>query len=268
MPVCMASGPERKRNNMSATVQSIDRALDILEMLGEHPQGVQVKDISAGLGLNKSTVSRILSTLGERGYVQRTKDSSYRLGVRLVDLCSVYLNSLQLKTEALPFLEELRDQTGLIVHLGALAENEVVYLDKISSFANIRMYSQIGKRAYVHSTSLGRAMLSCMANKRVEEILHAKGMPAVTERTCTDVNEFLKQLDVIRERGYAVDDEENEIGMRCVAAPILDYRGDVIAAVSATGFLEMIPYERIDSVADYVKTCAAGISRSMGYWKK
>ena len=130
------------------------------------------------------------------------------------------------------------------------------------------MYSQIGKRAYVHSTSLGRAMLSCMSDKQVEEILHAKGMPAITERTCTNVNELLKQLDVIRERGYAVDDEENEIGMRCVAAPILDYRGDVIAAVSATGFLEMIPYERIEAVAEHVKACAAGISRSMGYWNK
>lgn len=253
---------------MSETVQSIDRALDILEMLGDHPQGIQVKDLSSGLGLNKSTVSRMLSTLAERGYVLKAKDNSYRLGMRLVDLCSVYLNSLQLKTEALPFLEALRDQTGLIVHLGALDDKEVVYLDKISSFTNIRMYSQIGKRAFIHSTSLGRAMLSGMSNSQAEGILRAKGMPAVTEKTCTKVEELLEQLDVIRERGYAVDDEENETGMRCVAAPILDYRGDVIAAVSATGFLEMVPYERIESIAGCVKTCAAGISRSMGYWKK
>lgn len=170
----------------TATVQSIDRAFEILEALGNCPNGMQVKELSAALALNKSTVSRILLTLASKGYVVKNKDNYYRLGMRLVDLCSFYLNSLQLKTEALPFLEELRNQTGLIVHLGSLDENEVVYLDKISSFNNIRMYSQIGKRAYVHCTGLGKAMLSRMSREEVEEILAAKGLPMMTQYTCTD----------------------------------------------------------------------------------
>lgn len=256
---------KREKDNMSTTVQSIDRAFEILEALGNRPEGMLVKDLSATLGLNKSTVSRILATLAEHGYVAKNKNNYYRLGMRMVDLCSLYLNSLQLKTEALPFLEELRNQTGLIVHLGTMSENEVVYLEKISSFNNIRMYSQIGKRAYMHNTGLGKVMLSCLREKDVEEIIKDKGMPAVTEKTCTDINELLKELAVIRSRGYAIDEQENEMGIRCVAAPIYDYRGNVIAAVSATGFLDMFPEERIEMVAGCVKRCATNISRSMGH---
>lgn len=253
---------------MSATIQSLERALDILEMLGKHPGGMQVKDLSQQLELNKSTVSRMLYTLGERGYVQKKPDGSYRLGIKIVELCSLHLNSLQLKTEALPFMEQLRNQTGLIIHLGALDDNEIVYLEKLTSYTNIRMYSQIGKRAWLHSTGMGRAILSTMSNKDVLKILKEKGMPAVTSRTCVKEEELLKQLDEIRHRGYAVDDEENEIGMRCVAASIFDYRGDAIAAVSATGFLEMLPYEKIDAIGKCVVDCADSISACMGYQKK
>ncbi len=250
---------------MSTTVQSIERAFEILEALGSRPEGMLVKELSAELGLNKSTVSRILATLGEHGYVAKNKNNYYRIGLRMVDLCSLYLNNLQLKTEALPFLEELRNQTGLIVHLGTMSENEVVYLEKISSFHNIRMYSQIGKRAYMHSTGLGKAMLSCLRKKDVEDIIRDKGMPAVTEKTCTDFEALLEELGEIKTKGYAVDEEENEMGIRCVAAPVYDYRGNVIAAVSATGFLDMFPKEKIETVAGCVKKCAAGISRSMGH---
>ena len=105
---------KREKDNMSTTVQSIDRAFEILEALGNRPEGMLVKDLSATLGLNKSTVSRILATLAEHGYVAKNKNNYYRLGMRMVDLCSLYLNSLQLKTEALPFLEELRNQTCLL----------------------------------------------------------------------------------------------------------------------------------------------------------
>lgn len=113
------------------TVQSIDRAFEILEALGNKPEGMLVKELSAQLGLNKSTVSRILATLAEHGYVEKNKNNYYRIGMRMVDLCSLYLNNLQLKTEALPFLEELRAQTGMIVHLGTMDEGEVVYLEKL-----------------------------------------------------------------------------------------------------------------------------------------
>ena len=133
----------------------------------------------------------------------------YRIGMRMVDLCSLYLNNLQLKTEALPFLEELRAQTGMIVHLGTMDEGEVVYLEKISSFSNIRMYSQIGKRAYMHATGLGKAMLSGLSEKEVESIVHRRGLPAITEKTCTGYSELLQDLYVTKQRGYSIDDEEN-----------------------------------------------------------
>lgn len=246
-------------------VQSLDRALDILELLGRSGAGVQEKDICAELGLNKSTVSRMLNTLRQRGYVEKRKDGNFRIGVRIVELSSVHLNSLQLKTEALSFMELLKAKTGLTIHLGTMSDMEVVYLEKLSAYTNMRMYSQIGKRVYAHCTGLGKVMMAYMSHDEVEKILRVKGMPAVTDKTITDKEELLKRLDNIRKKGYSVDEEENEIGVRCVAAPVFDYRGNVIAAVSATGFLDTFAADRISSVAEDLLVCTKGISRAMGY---
>lgn len=250
------------------TVQSLDRALDILEALGEWGEGRQVRDLCEELSLNKSTVSRMLNTLAQRGYVEKLKDGSYRLGVRIVELSSVHLNSLQLKTEALRFMEELKVKTGLIIHLGVLSDMEVVYLEKLSSYTNLRMYSQIGKRAYAHCTGLGKSMMAFMDHREVEKIIRTKGLPAITKYTITNADELYKKLDMIRENGYSIDEEENEENIRCVAAPIFDYTGNVIAAVSATGFKDVFTEDKINNVINEVMHCTESISRAMGYNKK
>jgi len=248
-------------------VQSVDRALDILEVLGKSEQGVRVKDLCDTLDMNKSTISRMLNTLAQRGYVEKMPNDAFRIGMRIVELSSVHLNSLQLKTEALPFMEDLKNRTGLIIHLGIMEDMEVVYLEKLSAYNNLRMYSQIGRRVYAHCTGLGKSMMAFMSEAEVRKILDTKGMPAVTEKTTTDEKKLFQKLDMIRKKGYALDEEENELGVRCVAAPVFDYRGNVIAAVSATGFIDSFPLDRVDTVAADVTDCTGKISKAMGYTK-
>lgn len=251
-----------------AVIQSLERAIDILELLSVNPNGIQVKDISSKLDLNKSTVSRMLSTLVIRGYALKKNDGSYKLGLKIVDISSMYLNNLQLKTESLPFLDFLRNKTNLIIHLGAYNDEELIYLEKITSFTNLRMYSQIGKKAMLHSTGLGKAVLSTMTDREVENILSTKKLEKLTSNTMTDIKDILRDVRVIRERGYAIDDEENECGMKCVASPIFDYRGTVIGAISATGIVDVMTVDKIKATIPIVMETADKISEAMGYRNK
>ncbi len=246
-------------------IQSLERALDILEELSKSDTGMRVNELCACLGLNKSTVSRMLATLASRGYVEKRNTGEYRLGLRIVELSSDRLSSVQLKTEALPYMEDLRNRVGLTVHLGMMVDMEVVYLEKLGAFSNIRMYSQIGKRVYAHCTGLGNAMMAYMDESAVLKILREKGMPRLTEKTVTSEEGVLKKLETVRRNGYAYDEEENEKGVHCVAAPIFDYRGNVIAAISTTGFFETITAEQVEALAQAVMDCAKKISKAMGY---
>lgn len=250
---------------MSQIVQSIQRAMAILVLLGDHPDGLQVREIASLSNLNKSTVSRILFTLATQGFVEQNADKSYRIGLRILDLGSSHFNSLQLKTEAVPHLELLRNKTSRVIHLGVMQDNHIVYLDKVSEFPNMRMYSMIGKRAYCHATGLGKAMMSQMDRVEVAAILSTVGMPARTENTLRTPEELYEELDRAAKQGYALDNEENETSVNCVAAPIFDYTGTCIAAVSATGFGKKPGAKELATIAANVQEAALHISQSMGY---
>lgn len=246
-------------------VQSIDRAFQILEALSEHPRGCSVGELTEELQLNKSTTHRILQTLVAWGYAaQDDKTRIYRLGLKVVGLSSQYLNGLELKTEALPFLEALQRKTGVFAHLGILDGSDVVYLDKLGPYTHLRMYSQIGKRASLHATSLGKAMFLGMKPAQQQALLGQLEFSPMTEKTCKDQAAFLSDIEASRVRGYAVDDEENELGIRCAAAPIYDYTGNVIAAVSASGRVEDFPSHKLPEFGGYVQDCARQISVHMG----
>ncbi|MDF2523633.1 MAG: transcriptional regulator, IclR family, partial [Clostridiales bacterium] len=199
-----------------STIQSVDRTFEILEILASEPRGLHITDLVQRTCLNKSTIHRILKTLSQWGYVEQKSDKSYRLGVKIVDLSRMYLNNLQLRTEALPYLEELRDKTQFTVHLGIMDDGEVIYIDKLNSLNNFRMYSKIGKRVNAHSTSLGRCMMSYIEKDYVKNIIEKRGLIPVTKKTLITEDELFKELEKIRDRGYAIDDEENEVGVRCV----------------------------------------------------
>ncbi len=251
---------------MANTVQSLDRALEILETLAVEGRGLGVTELSQRVGLHKSTVHRMLATFAEWGYVEKnSEDDRYRLGMKVIDIGSIYLNNIELKTEALPYLRELREKSQQPVHLARLEEGQVIYIEKVDVINSIRMYSQIGRRVPVHCTALGKAMAAHLGVGEIEEIIRDRGLVRVTEKTIVDRERFLEELKLTRQRGYALDDEENEAGIRCVAAPIMDYRGKVIAAISTSGPVEAFTYEVIEELKKHVMATARKISARMGY---
>ncbi|WP_313885432.1 IclR family transcriptional regulator [Desulfallas sp. Bu1-1] len=246
-------------------VQSVERALTILEALGDSGGSMSINEISEQVGLHKSTVHRLLATLGTRGYVQQEPHTMrYKLGIKVLELSNQMLSGIDVWKEAVPYMRRLANTTGEAIHLAIINDYEVVYIEKVEGTSSIPMYSQIGKRAPAHCTAVGKVLLSSLANDEVRFIISKKGLAAKTERTIVDVNQFLKHLEEVRKCGFAIDDEEHEIGIRCVAAPIRDYRGQVIAALSITGSVNRLTRERISEMVNQVKETARSISRRLG----
>lgn len=251
-----------------SSIQVLERAISILEFLGDNPKGVGVSELSRQLNLPKSTVHRILDTLLQNGYVEKNIDNDrYKLGLKIVELSNKILSNMELRNEARPYLEELMNYANEVVHLCVLRDGEMVYIDKVECPNPIRLYSQIGRRIPVHCTAVGKATLAFLPQEEAIRILKEKGMPRRTQNTITDLQTLLNQLEETRQLGYAVDDIENEEGVRCIAAPIFDYRGRVTAAISISGPDYRVTKERIPELAEKLKETARKISERLGYFK-
>lgn len=245
-------------------LQTVDRALSILEMIAEKP--MSQKDLEIETGLNRTTLSRLLFTLADRKYIRKDETSGrYKIGLKVVEIGSVMLNQIELKTEALPHLRELTQNMGRVCHMGILSQGEVVYIEKLEPLTSIRMFSGIGKRVPVHSTSLGKALLMDKSKDEIIDIVGEKGMSRFTDNTFGNTKDFINEMQKVKNQGYAIDNQENESGIYCVAAPITDYRNRVIAAISTTGkdnsFVDDSNSEIIQSVINTART----ISKKMGY---
>lgn len=246
-------------------VQSIERALSIIEELAKEDGELGVTELSHRLNLNKSTVHRLLSVLLKFKYVDKNfQTKKYRLGMKPLYLGGVILDRLDLRREAHDLLKKLAEEVNETVHLVIPDNDMALYIDKIDSNQTFRMRSQIGWYVPLHTTAVGKAILAFSPKEYVERII-AKGLKSYTENTITDPEKLLEHLEMVRKLGYAVDNEENEPGVRCVAAPIFDYRNKVIAALSISGSVLTITPERIPFLAKKAKECASEISRRMGW---
>ena len=250
---------------LAMKVQSLDRAFDILELLSREQHGLNLTDIGNRLDLHKSTVYRLLQALKERGYIEKSARGSYRLGMEFIELSSLYLNNLELKTEAQPVLRELSSLSGNTAFLATLQESEVVYIDKMETHNSLRKYSIIGQRAPLYCTALGKSMLTGKSEEQIRRMYQGVDMKAFTTKTITTLDALIEEVERIRRRGWSVDDEEYEEGLRCIGAPIRDYRAEVIAAVSTSGYTSVITRERVEEIAAYVVKAARDISQRMGY---
>jgi DNA-binding IclR family transcriptional regulator len=214
----------------------------------------------------KSTVAGIVHTLDLNGYLdQNQQNRKYRLGIKLVERGSMLLSQLDLRHIALPFLEKLRDWCNEGVNLAILDGSEVVYVERLFGTSMLGMRSEIGKREPIHSTALGKAFLSPLSDEAIEDFLSTHNLTSVTPRTITNNDQFLMELRQARRRGFAIDDEENESGGRCVAAPIFDYSGRPIAAVSVSVPVQRLPESKIPLFGYRVKQTAESISHNLGY---
>lgn len=247
------------------SIQSIDRAFDILELLSKEPRGVAVTEIGRRLDLHKSTVHRFLTSLRDRGYVEKdVLTGNYKLGLGFVELASLHLNGLELKTEASPFLHQLTQTTGQTAFLAIHDRAEVVYIDKAETFDSLRRYTIIGKRLPLHATSLGKAMLSGFSNEEIERLYPNHRLETLTKKTISSIDTLMAEIRQIRDRGWSTDDEENELGTHCVGAPVFDYRDRVIAAVSTAWDFKANPGLTWEGLSKHVVRCAARISVKMG----
>lgn len=247
------------------SVQSIDRAFDILELLSVESRGLTMTEVGLKLDLHKSTVHRILSSMRERGYIEKSQETgNYRLGLGFIELASLYLNSLELKTEAQPFMHRLTKHTGQTAFLAIRDGHEVVYIDKVETYDSLRRYKIIGRRRPLHATSLGKALLSGLRDKEIELLYTENPFEKLTDKTILTVDALMAQIHQIRKQGWSIDDEENETGTRCVGAPIFDYRDRVIAAVSLAWDINSHPDLTWAQMSEHVHNCAQDISIKMG----
>ena len=254
----------RRPTGLTLTVK---KAMDVLDCLGRTGTPLSAGEIGGKLNMSRSTVYRLLTTLATGGYVAQdvVNPGKYRLGFRILGLASSLLDGIELRQQALPFLEELRDLANETVHLVSMDEGQVTYIDKVECSQAVRMHSAIGRQGFAHSTAVGKAMLAFMPYEVVGRIIEAHGLPACTPHTITDEGALLKELERVRGQGYAIDDAENEEGIRCVGAPIFDHRGEPVAALSVSGPAFRMTPQRLQELSAPVKATAFKISRQLGY---
>jgi DNA-binding IclR family transcriptional regulator len=243
----------------------LDRAVDILEAFLRIGPELGVSEISRALGMTKATTHRLLTALKRRDLVsQDAATRRYRLGIKLWELGSRATADFSWLERVKPYLERLTAEMGETAHLAILEESEILYVDKVETSRSLRMPSQVGRRNPAHSTALGKAMLAYLSDDVLTWILSRRPLSRATPATITDPTTLRSELAKIRADGYAVDNEELEEGLRCVAAPVRDHHGRVIAAVSCAGPTSRLPTSDIPRYAAMVVRAATDISLALG----
>jgi DNA-binding IclR family transcriptional regulator len=226
---------------------------------------MSITEIGRALDLHKSTVHRLLAVLRERGYIEKgTSTNFYRIGPRFVDVASLYLNKLEIKTEAEPYLQELSRSVHETAYIAILQDTSVVYIDKVEQFDSLRKYSIIGRRKPVYCTSLGKALMFDKTGGEIRSLLSNVEFVPFTPNTHRSVEDFISEMTRSRARGWTQDDEEEEIGIQCVGAPVYDYRGRVIAAVSVSVRKKADAALDFEKVGKRVVEAARSISSRLG----
>jgi IclR family acetate operon transcriptional repressor len=241
-------------------VAVLNKALDILEALVAAGESVGLTELSRAAGINKATAHRILTTLEARGFLAREPDSRrYVPGSRLVAMATAVTAGTDLVQAALPVLESLRKEFGETVNLGVVVNDAVEYLYIIEADHGLRMAARPGAKDWVHSTALGKAVLARMDLGDIDELLARIDLHRLTPNTITDRILLRKELSQIQSRGYAIDEEENELGARCIAAPIVDASGTSVAALSISGPMARVTEELVPVIGQRLVTSAAAL---------
>lgn len=240
----------------------------LLELLGNADQGLGVSTLAQQSQLPVGTTHRLLNTLKQLGYVEQDREThKYTLGLRFLNLRGAIINQLNLAAVAMPVMKELMQRVNETVHLAIFNEGEIVYIERVEGLQTQGMYTRIGKRAPAHSTALGKTMLAYMPEAVVHQVVERRGLPRFSSTTITTLPELVRELEAIRLRGYALDNGETGEPVRCVAAPVRDYTGQVIAAISISGPQERMHPSRDAELGEAVCRAAKLISARLGYFQ-
>ena len=248
---------------------AVERALTILESIAHAPEGLSNAEISRKLQIPKSSASYILRTLETQGYLNRDANSGkYRVGLKILSLSRGALSGIDVREVALPIMRHLVEKTGLTCHLAILDGPEAVYIEKVEPPGFIRMDTWVGRRMRVHATSVGKSLVAYVPQDRLEKIVAERAMEKRTPKTITTLPRLLKELEKVRTQGYAVDDEENNLGARCVGAPVFNQQGAIEASVGLSGTTNQVNASNDAAHFRSAKGCrtthfdAVGVSRT------
>ena len=236
----------------------------ILELLAHADRDMTATEIHGEVGIPKATAFMVLSVLERHQMVKKSAEHRYTIGVKLYELGVTYVSKLDVVKVGRPFLEQLLRRTNLTSHMGAIYSNRMIFIDKVEPTSFIRFSTFPGMRSDIHISSLGKAIAAYLDESELDTIIKEVGFGIYTVHSITNEGELKRDLALIRERGYSTENEEGELGVRCVGAPIFDTSGRVAAAVSVTGLVSQIAEEDFPSLGAVVRETADAISRAMG----
>jgi DNA-binding IclR family transcriptional regulator len=257
----------RKKEKSEYIVQSVDRALDILESFDYNEEELGVTELANKLNLHKNNVFRLLATLEVRGYIEQDKKTgNYRLGIKTFEIANVFLHHLGLRRQARPVLEDLVNRCDETAYLAVLDGSDIIYVLMHETSQTVRIASRLGRRLPVHCTAAGKAMLAFESADRLRLIFKDAPLQKFTDKTMTSHDAFREHLKEVARVGYAVDDEEFEHGVRCVAAPVKDYSHKVVASVGLSGPVSRFSLDRIEKeLGPLVRGAGEKLSERLGY---
>ncbi|MCX5600526.1 IclR family transcriptional regulator [Streptomyces phaeochromogenes] len=259
MPTSSASTTDAKPAAASGGVQSLERAFDLLERMADAGGEVGLSELSVSSGLPLPTIHRLMRTLVACGYVRQQANRRYALGPRLIRLGESA--SRLLGTWARPYLARLVEETGETANMALLDGDEIVYVAQVPSKHSMRMFTEVGRRVLPHSTGVGKALLAHVPADEVRALLSRTGMPAATEKTITTPEGFLSALEEVRSAGYAVDDNEQEIGVRCLAVSVPN--SPTAAAISISGPAGRVTETATERIVPVLQQVAVELSEAL-----
>jgi DNA-binding IclR family transcriptional regulator len=247
--------------DMTASVPSVERALAILELLACSRSGLTLSEITRRANLPKSSSYGLLLTLERCGYLYRHAPTNrYRFALKLFRLADTALNGIELRERAAPYVRRLVEEARLTAHLGVVENNRIVVIDKLEPPGTFRLATWIGKAFDLHCSALGKAVLAAWTEEQLRRFMRDCGLPRYNDNTIVSLKRLRKQLEQFQRQGFAIDDEEGEIGFRCVGAAVFDDDGKAYAAVSLSGNTTEIGHDDFERLGELVCNTAAAIS--------
>ncbi|WP_306533632.1 IclR family transcriptional regulator [Geobacter sp.] len=258
-----------KKDKSEYIIQAVDHALDLLEQFHDDVDELGVTELSKRLKLHKNNVFRLLATLESRGYIEQNRvTENYRLGLKTLELGQTFIKQMGLLRQSRPVLEWLVKECNETAYVAILKEQSIVYLDVVETDLTVRVVPRVGSRLPAYSTAAGKVQIAYMPDEELEAFFPAKELKAFTPNTVTDRDVLKKHLKEVAEMGYAIDNEELDMGVRCVGAPIRDYTRRIIGAVSLSGPSMRFTDERMGKeLIPLVRQAAEEISMKLGYHK-
>lgn len=257
-----------KKEKSEYLIQAVSHALDLLEQFHDDVDELGVTELSKRLKLHKNNVFRLLATLESRGYIEQNRvTENYRLGLKTLELGQTFIKQMGLLRQSRPVLESLVRECNETTYVAILKELHIVYLDVVETDLTVRVVPRVGARLPAYCTAAGKVQIAYMTDEELEHYI-PKELTPFTPNTITDKDEFRRHLKMITEQGYAIDNEELDVGVRCVGAPIRDYTRRIVGAVSISGPSMRFTDERMEKeLIPLVKRASEEISSKLGYHK-